>query len=158
MNPKNRPVKYCVIAEVLASRLIDAWCADKGKQIPWAKAVQIIAIVTKQADAERDKLLKMGDEDGSCGMCGRSDAAPPDFQAEIARLRACLQWYADGHHYLFSPDWEEEEGWLCPPNEESWMVEPGHVAKAVLNGWEMNPTGEDDNFIVRDPLAARKEG
>lgn len=58
----------------LAGRLIDVWCADKGKQIPWAKAVQIVAIVTKQSDDERDRLLRMGDEDGSCGMCGRSDA------------------------------------------------------------------------------------
>jgi hypothetical protein len=46
----------------LASKLIDAWCADKGKQIAWAKAVQIVAIVTKQSDAERDRLLKMDDE------------------------------------------------------------------------------------------------
>lgn len=68
-------------AEILASRLIDAWCADKGKQIPWAKAVQIVAIVTKQADDERDRLLKTGDEDGSCGTCGRSDASPPSARA-----------------------------------------------------------------------------
>jgi hypothetical protein len=61
-------------SEILASRLIDAWCADKGKKIPWAKAIQIVAIVTKQSDEERDRLLKMGDEDGSCEMCGRSDA------------------------------------------------------------------------------------
>lgn len=57
--------------ELLASRLIDVWCADKGKQIPWAKAVQIVAIVTKQPDDERDRLLRLGEEDGSCGMCGR---------------------------------------------------------------------------------------
>lgn len=61
--------------EILAGRLIDAWCADKGRQIPWAKAIQIVAIVTKQSDEERDRLLRMGDEDGSCEMCGRSDAA-----------------------------------------------------------------------------------
>lgn len=60
--------------EILASRLIDAWCADKGKKIPWAKAVQIVAIVTEQSDAKRDHLLKMGDEDGACEMCGRTDA------------------------------------------------------------------------------------
>lgn len=59
----------------IASKLIDAWVVDKGKKIPWAKAVQIVAIVTKQSDAERDRLLRMGDEDGSCEMCGRSDAA-----------------------------------------------------------------------------------
>lgn len=59
--------------DALASRLIDAWVADKGRKIPWAKAVQIIAIVTKQSNAERDRLLRMGDEDGSCEMCGRRD-------------------------------------------------------------------------------------
>lgn len=67
--------------ETLASRLIDAWCADKGKQIPWAKAIQIVAIVTKQSNDERDRLLRLGDEDGACEMCGRHDpvAAPsPD--------------------------------------------------------------------------------
>jgi len=59
----------------IAGRLIDAWCAAYGRHIPWAKAVELISIVTKQPDAERDKLLRMGDEDGSCEMCGRSDAA-----------------------------------------------------------------------------------
>lgn len=62
--------------EILAGRLIDAWCEDKGRKIPWAKAVQIVAIVTGQSDAERDRLLKMGDEDGSCEMCGRRDFGP----------------------------------------------------------------------------------
>lgn len=59
--------------DALASHLIDVWVADKGRKIPWAKAVQIIAIVTKQSDAERDRLLRMGDEDGACEMCGRRD-------------------------------------------------------------------------------------
>lgn len=70
--------------EILASRLIDAWCADKGKQIPWAKAVQITAIVTRQSDTERDRLLHMGDDDGSCEMCGRNAIA---LERELAALR-----------------------------------------------------------------------
>ena len=68
--------------DMLAGKLIDTWVADKGKQIPWAKAVQIVAIVTEQSDSERDRLLKMGDEDGSCGMCGRSDAIRSGQSAE----------------------------------------------------------------------------
>jgi hypothetical protein len=72
--------------DLLAGRLIDAWCADKGKQIPWAKAIQIVAIVTKQPDAERDRLLKMDDEDGACGKCGRSDAERDRLRAEKAEL------------------------------------------------------------------------
>lgn len=70
--------------EALAIRLIDAWCADNGKKIPWAKAVQIIAIVTKQSDEERDRLLRMGDEDGSCEMCGRSAAITSSASAARA--------------------------------------------------------------------------
>lgn len=82
-------------AEVLAGRLIDAWCADKGKQIPWAKAIQIVAIVTKQPDDERDRLLKMGDENGSCEMCGRSDAAPVAPKPEAAEPRVERRIYPD---------------------------------------------------------------
>ena len=49
--------------DILASLLIDVWVSDKGKQIPWAKAVQIVAIVTKQTDEERDRLLRMDDDE-----------------------------------------------------------------------------------------------
>lgn len=77
--------------EILASRLIDAWCEDKGRKIPWAKVVQIVAIVTKQSDAERDRLLRMGEEDGSCEMCGRNAVALESdltaANAEIEKLR-----------------------------------------------------------------------
>lgn len=44
-------------AEVLASRLIDAWCDSHNSQISWAKAVEITAIVTKMPDPERLRLL-----------------------------------------------------------------------------------------------------
>lgn len=42
---------------LLAARLIDAWCADKGHQIPWNKAIDIVAIVTGM-DEEKVKELK----------------------------------------------------------------------------------------------------
>lgn len=45
--------------EQLAGRLIDAWCATHGKQIPWAKAVEISAIITKMPDSERERLLNL---------------------------------------------------------------------------------------------------
>lgn len=48
--------------EFLASHLIDAWVAAHGKQIPWKKAIEISAIVTKMTDEERDRLLTLGDE------------------------------------------------------------------------------------------------
>lgn len=47
--------------EILASRLIDAWCEAHGKKIPWAKAVEIVAIVTELPVAERERLLNIGD-------------------------------------------------------------------------------------------------
>lgn len=60
------------LAESTASTLIDAWCTEHDGKISWAKATQIVAIVTKQPDAERDRLLHLGDQDGACEMCGRS--------------------------------------------------------------------------------------
>lgn len=49
--------------ELLAHRLIAAWCDAHGKQISWAKAIEITAIVTKMPDAERDRLLAFGSDD-----------------------------------------------------------------------------------------------
>lgn len=65
-------------AEVLASKLIDAWVADKGRKISWRRAIEIVAIITKQPQAEVDRLLALGaDDDGRCEMCGQPLAAPP---------------------------------------------------------------------------------
>lgn len=44
-----------------AGRLIDAWAAAHGKPVPWAKAVEIVAIVKKLPDAERSRLLALGE-------------------------------------------------------------------------------------------------
>jgi hypothetical protein len=48
--------------DATAGTLIDAWCRAFGKQIPWKKAVGIMAIIQKIPDEERDRLLAMGDE------------------------------------------------------------------------------------------------
>jgi len=48
-------------SETLASRLIDAWVTAHDKQIPWAKAVQITAIITKMDAAECARLIALGD-------------------------------------------------------------------------------------------------
>lgn len=45
--------------ELLASRLISAWCDHHGKKIPWAKAIEISAIITKMPDDEKQALLAM---------------------------------------------------------------------------------------------------
>lgn len=72
----------------LASRLIDVWCADMGRKIPWAKAVQITAIVNRMSDGERDRLLRLGDEDGSCEMCGRN---APGLEVQLGRAMTMLK-------------------------------------------------------------------
>ena len=86
--------------EELASRLIDVWCAEHERKISWAKAVQIIAIVTGQPDEERDRLLRMGDNDGACEMCGRKDAAPavprePTEEMSVIGAKAITKLMAD---------------------------------------------------------------
>lgn len=52
--------------EQLASKLIDVWCASKG-QITWAKAIAITAIVTHMSEAERDRLLALGEKEPGHG-------------------------------------------------------------------------------------------
>ena len=47
--------------ELLASRLIDVWCEEKKRQIPWAKAIEIMAILTKMPEPERQRLLALDD-------------------------------------------------------------------------------------------------
>lgn len=58
--------------EVLASKLIDVWCAEHGGKISWRRCIEITAIVTRQPQAEVDRLLALGaDDDGRCEMCGQ---------------------------------------------------------------------------------------
>lgn len=112
--------------ELLASKLIDAWVADKGKKIPWAKCVQIVAIVTKQPDAERDRLLRMGDkDDGCCEMCGRSDTAPPSQPVKK------------------ESQMNQEFWWLIESNKVFTGVDkPGYATGAMKDGyfeWTLDP-------------------
>lgn len=48
--------------EILAVRMIDAWVSTHRKQIPWKKAVEITAILTKMPDDERQRLLSLDEE------------------------------------------------------------------------------------------------
>lgn len=45
--------------ELLAGRLIDAWCADRGRQIPWNTCIDIVAIITKMPEEEVKRLKDM---------------------------------------------------------------------------------------------------
>lgn len=48
--------------EALAGKLIDLWCAENGGQIPWSKAVEIVAVVTNMQDDERQRLHALADD------------------------------------------------------------------------------------------------
>lgn len=45
-----------------ATLLINAWVDTHGKQIPWDKAIEIIAVATKMPDAEKARLLCLDDQ------------------------------------------------------------------------------------------------
>lgn len=75
-------------------------------------------------------------------------ATAEHLQAEIERLKACLQWYAKGEHYVLSGWDDAEPGWLNPPTDDSWMVEDGGVAKIVLEGGHMVL----DNDLIAEEL------
>jgi hypothetical protein len=71
---------------------------------------------------------------------------------EAARLRAGLQWYADGKHMMGMEAWDDEEGWLCGFDDDGAMVEPGRVAKAILKGKMLNPDEDDDLICIEAKL------
>lgn len=43
-----------------ASSLIDAWARFRGQPMPWKKACEVVAIVSRLPDAERDRLIALG--------------------------------------------------------------------------------------------------
>lgn len=45
-----------------ATLLINAWVDAHGKQIPWDKAIEIIAVATKMPYAEKTRLLCLDDQ------------------------------------------------------------------------------------------------
>lgn len=106
-------------AEILASKLIDAWCAEHGGKISWRRCIEIVAIVTKQPQAEVDRLLALGaDDDGRCEMCGQSLSAAPDLPApeivrEIERLTlvndVIAKWPYTGYAFVAQNETVEQE-------------------------------------------------
>lgn len=45
--------------KLAAGQLIDSWVVAHCKPIPWAKAVEIVAVVNKLSTEERDRLLAL---------------------------------------------------------------------------------------------------
>lgn len=77
-------------------------------------------------------------------------------RAEVVRLRECLQWYADGKHFILDDDWDtvsgEPQNWLNGP--ESGMIEDGGVARTVLDGGYMV---EGDEEIICEPMLTKEQ-
>lgn len=53
------------------------------------------------------------------------------------KVREALEFYAKREHIAGMEDWEAPSGeppnWLCPPTEDSWMVEDGSLAREALS-------------------------
>lgn len=45
-----------------ASLLMNAWVTEHKSQMPWGKAIEMIAVVTKMPDAEKQRLLCLDDQ------------------------------------------------------------------------------------------------
>ena len=45
-----------------ASLLMNAWVTEHKSQMPWDKAIEMIAVVTKMPDAEKQRLLCLDDQ------------------------------------------------------------------------------------------------
>lgn len=73
--------------DLLVLRLIDVWCHEHGGKIPWHKAIEITAIITKMSDAERLRLIAFDELDGS-----RPSQAALDVLAERQRQISTEGW------------------------------------------------------------------
>lgn len=45
--------------ELLASRLLDAWCAHHQRQIPWDKAIKMMVVLEVMTQEQADNLLQL---------------------------------------------------------------------------------------------------
>lgn len=114
-----------------ATKLINAWVDTHGKQIPWDKAIEIIAVVTKMPEVERQRLLCMDDQYELVSK--RLTAAE---QRDVT-LETALKFYADGDHLLLA---DPDEWDTCSGEPINWLhdaagtasVEDGSVAKQAL--------------------------
>jgi len=59
---ENHPLDAQEPVELLASRMVKAWALAHGRPAPWATAVEIMATITKQSDAEKAALLALDEQ------------------------------------------------------------------------------------------------
>ena len=114
-----------------ATLLINAWVDAHGKQIPWDKAIEIIAVATKMPDAEKTRLLCLDDQYELLQQ--RLTVA----EQRAGDLEAALKFYADGDHLLLA----DADAWdTCSGEPINFLhdeagtasVEDGSIAKAAL--------------------------
>lgn len=106
------------------SLLMNAWVAEHKTQMPWDKAIEMIAVVTKMDNSEKQRLLCLDD--------------PYELlHKRNAELETALTFYADRDHYSTDDglNWDSCSG--EPSNilwheEQPWFIEDGSVARAVL--------------------------
>lgn len=114
-----------------ASLLMNAWVAEHKSQMPWDKAIELIAVVTKMPEAEKQRLLCLDDQYEL--MQQRLTAA----EQRNAALETALKFYADGDHLLLA---DPDEWDTCSGEPINWLhdaagtasVEDGSVAKQAL--------------------------
>ena len=78
-----------------ATKLINAWVDTYGKKIPWDKAIEIIAVVTKMAESERQRLLCMDDQYELVSL--RLTAAEQRNAELVGLLTRTLAYYTESY-------------------------------------------------------------
>lgn len=106
-----------------------------GQGPTWGDMERLAAEVIA-ADAARIAALEqhIADQGAVVSIMGRNNEA---LQAEVERLRAALQFYADGHHFILADEsaWDtvsgEPQNFYCDEADTA-TVEDGSVAKQAL--------------------------
>lgn len=134
-------------------KTLNEMLADPHKSINEAIALWHAA-ERKLAEAQGVLLTISGAEstEEALDIFRREREANVGLAAENERLREGLQWYADGNHFDL-PDWDEYDGWLCPPNDSPWIVDPGNCARCILNGQRINPDPDADQITIDAALS-----
>lgn len=124
LRAENERLKDQLEGTETCGKLMDAWIAEHGSQIPWPKAVQLLAIVMKYSEEERDRLLCLD---------------YPDYPAQVTELtrqrdeykQDALRWrlYASSPQTAFALGTK-----LDPITEQDWKAECDRLADAAIKG------------------------
>lgn len=116
-----------------ATKLINAWVDANGKQIPWNKAIDIIAIVTKMPEVERRRLLDM--DDNTVVAWANSKDLESDGHSHTLYVHSEQpgNGYVDGGIpvALYRRPPEEPVGQISWSNVEPWFLQNEQMLKDV---------------------------